>query len=54
MPSEFVAQNGAVLKQDTKIQVTGCTTSTAKAKPKPKKKVKAKKADRASNGRTGK
>jgi hypothetical protein len=42
MPSEFVAQNGAVMKQSTKIEVTGCTTSTAKKKP--KKKIKAKKA----------
>jgi hypothetical protein len=24
MPTEFVAQNGAVIKQDTKISVTGC------------------------------
>ena len=24
MPSEFVAQNGAVMKQSTKIAVTGC------------------------------
>ena len=29
MPTEFVAQNGAELKQDTKIEVTGCP----KAKP---------------------
>lgn len=29
MPTEFVAQNGAVLKQTTKIQVTGCTTVKA-------------------------
>ncbi len=34
MPTEFVAQNGAVLKQNTKISVTGCKAS----KPKPKKK----------------
>jgi hypothetical protein len=26
MPSEFVGQNGAVIEQDTKIEVTGCTT----------------------------
>jgi hypothetical protein len=39
MPSEFVAQNGAVIKQSTKISVTGC----AKAK-------KARKARRARHG----
>jgi hypothetical protein len=33
MPTEMVAQNGAVLKQSTKITVTGC--------PKPKKAKKA-------------
>jgi hypothetical protein len=32
MPSEFIAQNGAVLKQNTKIQVTGCNTTRTKAK----------------------
>ena len=58
MPSEFVAQNGAVLKQSTKVEVTGCpptrTTRKAKAKAKPKKKqqTKAKKADNAGHGRT--
>jgi hypothetical protein len=31
MPTEFVAQDGAILKQSTKIQVTGCTTSKAKS-----------------------
>jgi hypothetical protein len=30
MPSEFVAQNGTVLKQNTKVQVTGCTVSKVK------------------------
>ena len=30
MPSEFVAQNGAVMKQTTTINVTGCTTAKAK------------------------
>lgn len=30
MPTEFVAQNGAVIKQNTKIAVSGCKTSTAK------------------------
>jgi hypothetical protein len=29
MPTEFVAQNGAVLKQSTKIAVTGCAASKA-------------------------
>jgi hypothetical protein len=53
MPTEMVAQNGAVLKQNTTVEVTGCTTTT-KTKPKPKKKTKAKKAaGRAgNNGRT--
>jgi hypothetical protein len=31
MPTMFVAQNGVVLKQTTKITVTGCTASNAKA-----------------------
>jgi hypothetical protein len=35
MPTEFVAQNGAVLKQNTKITVSGCPKT--KAKPKAKK-----------------
>ncbi len=44
MPSEFVAQNGMVLKQSTKIEVTGCATPKTKPKTKPKKKkTKAKK-----------
>ncbi len=30
MPTEFVAQNGAVMRQKTKIAVTGCTTRKAK------------------------
>ena len=30
MPTEFVAQNGAVLKQSTQIQVSGCAASKAK------------------------
>jgi hypothetical protein len=41
MPTEFVAQNGAELKQDTHISVTGCPK--AKAAKKPAKKSKAKK-----------
>ncbi len=58
MPTEMVAQNGAVLKQSTKIEVTGCTASSTKtkAKTKPKKKkqqrAKAKKAASAGDGRT--
>jgi hypothetical protein len=39
MPTEMVAQNGAVLNQTTKIAVTGCKA----AKPAKKKKAKAKK-----------
>lgn len=46
MPTEFVAQNGAVFKQSTKIQVNGCAKVKAK-------KSKAKKATRG-EGRTGK
>jgi hypothetical protein len=43
MPTEFVAQNGAVLKQTTPIGVTGCPSTRAKARPaKAKKKAKAK------------
>ncbi len=30
MPTEFVAQNGMLFKQTTKIQVTGCSAKTAK------------------------
>jgi hypothetical protein len=53
MPTEFTAQNGAVLKQSTKLTVTGCPkTKTAK---KPKKKQGAKKdrgkAKKSSEGR---
>jgi hypothetical protein len=32
MPTEFVAQNGAVIKQSTQIQVSGCAASKAKKK----------------------
>lgn len=32
MPSEFVSQNGAVIKQRTKIAVTGCGNNSGKAK----------------------
>jgi hypothetical protein len=38
MPNEFVAQNGAVLKQNTKIAVTGCAKKVVKHKAKGKKK----------------
>ncbi len=36
MPTEFVAQNGAVIKQTTKIAVTGCSGSKAKPAKKAK------------------
>jgi hypothetical protein len=32
MPTTITGQNGAVVKQTTKIAVTGCTAHTAKAK----------------------
>jgi hypothetical protein len=51
MPTEFVAQNGAVIRQSTKIAVTGCPKAKKTAKSK-KKKTKAKKADRAGHRRT--
>jgi hypothetical protein len=34
MPTEMIAQNGAILKQSTKIAVTGCKASKPKAKNK--------------------
>ena len=37
MPTEMVAQNGAVLKQSTKISVTGCKAAKAAKKKKAKK-----------------
>ena len=45
MPTEMVAQNGAVLTQTTKITVTGCKAVklAKKKKAKPKKKAKGKK-----------
>ena len=43
MPSEFVAQNGTVLKQNTVVQATGCAAGKPKTKPKPKRRAKAKK-----------
>jgi hypothetical protein len=36
MPTEFVAQNGAVVKQTTKITVTGCPNTKTKTKVKAK------------------
>jgi hypothetical protein len=48
MPTSFVAQDGAQLKQNTPIQVTGCP----KAKKAKKVKKKAKKASRARRART--
>jgi hypothetical protein len=47
MPTEFVAQNGAVMKQSTKISVTGCAKGTAKAK---ERKVKSARVRRAGVG----
>ncbi len=49
MPSEFVAQNGAVLKLNTKVAVNGCTTPKATVK----KKAKAKRAEARGAGITG-
>ena len=40
MPTEFVAQNGAKIKQDTRISVTGCSKRVVKTKAKAKKKAK--------------
>jgi hypothetical protein len=45
MPTEFAAQNGAVIHQTTKITTTGCT-KTNKTKPKKKKKTKPKQASK--------
>jgi hypothetical protein len=50
MPTEFVAQNGAVIHESTKIAVTGCPKGKA-AKAKAKK---PKKAKRSANRRTSK
>jgi hypothetical protein len=33
MPTEFTAQNGAVIKQTTKITVSGCTAGKSKSRP---------------------
>ncbi|HEY3830408.1 MAG TPA: hypothetical protein VGL57_14540 [Solirubrobacteraceae bacterium] len=51
MPTELVAQNGAVLHQITKVTVTGCPKAKKAAKPR-KKHVKAKKVNDAGHGRT--
>jgi hypothetical protein len=51
MPTEFVAQNGAVIHENTKIAVTGCPKAkTAKAKKSKKKRTKS----TYGHGRTGK
>jgi hypothetical protein len=44
MPTEITAQNGAVIKQTTKIRITGCPPTRPKADKAAKKKAKAKKA----------
>jgi hypothetical protein len=49
MPTEFVAQNGAVLKQSTKIAVTGCGASKAASA-----RHRAKQSRHATKGRAGK
>ena len=54
MPTEFVAQNGLVMKQSTKIAVTGCPKTKKAKKKHPKKRAKARKAGNAGHGRTGK
>jgi hypothetical protein len=46
MPTEFLAQNGTVLKQSTKIAVTGCAAKRGKARKARRPKTK--------HGRTGK
>ncbi len=56
MPTEFVAQDGAVIHQSTPIAVTGCPKAkTATKKKKTKQKAKGKKARKASyrHGKTG-
>jgi hypothetical protein len=47
MPTEMMAQNGARIKQSTKVEVSGCPVSKAKAK----KKTKLKKTDSTGHGR---
>jgi hypothetical protein len=51
MPTEFVAQNGLVVKQSTKMSLTGCPKPKA-AKKKAKKAGKARKSSHAGDGRT--
>jgi glucose-6-phosphate 1-dehydrogenase len=51
MPTLFTAQDGAQLKQSTKITVTGCPK--VKAKKKTAKKKTKQKAKKASNARAG-
>jgi hypothetical protein len=54
MPTEFVAQNGAVLDQTTKIQATGCPKSKpATHKRKRHTRAKSRKARRAARGARG-
>ncbi len=53
MPTEFIAQNGAVVDQSTKIAVTGCPKQKAKAKRashERKQKAKGRKAGRSARG----
>ena len=52
MPTEFVAQNGLVVKQSTAIGVTGCPKAKAAKKKKAKKAGKARKSSHAGDGRT--
>ncbi|HEY3828875.1 MAG TPA: hypothetical protein VGL57_06735 [Solirubrobacteraceae bacterium] len=51
MPSEFVAQNGAVIRQTTKIAVTDCPRAKQAKTKQHRKKTKSKKANRAGHGR---
>jgi hypothetical protein len=53
MPTEFVAQNGAVIHESTRIAVTGCGKAKAKQAKSGKRSRKAKKAS-SGHGRTGK
>ncbi len=53
MPTEFLAQNGATLKQNTKIAVTNCPKAK-KTRTKKKKRTKAKKTRNTGHGRTSK
>ncbi len=40
MPTEFVAQNGAVIHETTKIAVTGCTKEQRQKEPKQQEETK--------------